>query len=127
MCERWMKAGRTLVAMSAFAMAGNTPLVVQPMFLGAMVDLLGLTERQAGLVASFELTGLSVGIFCLIGAIGRVGLHAFGMFAVSAIVTANVLTCFVSTFEWLLPLRFLSGIGAAAAFCVSASMASSSA
>jgi predicted MFS family arabinose efflux permease len=126
MGKRRLKASRTLVAMSAFAMAGNTPLVVQPMFVGAMVDLLGLTERQAGLVASFELTGLTVGILCLIGAIGRIGLHAFGLFAVSAIVAANVLTCFVSTFEWILPLRFLSGVGAAAAFCVSSSMASSS-
>ncbi len=108
-------------------MAGNTPLVVQPMFVGALVDLLGLTERQAGIVASVELTGLTTGILCLIGAIGRIGLPAFGVFAVSAIVAANVLTCMVGTFEWILPLRFLSGVGAAAAFCISNSMASSSA
>jgi len=113
--------------MSAFAMAGNTPLVVQPMIVGAMVDLLKLTERQAGLVASVELTGLTVGILGMIGALGRVKRSSFAVFAVSAIVLANLTTCFVSSFQWLLPLRFISGLGAAAAFCISSAMASSSA
>ncbi len=108
-------------------MAGNTPLVVQPMIVGAMVDLLKLTERQAGLVASVELTGLTVGILALIGAIGRVKRSWFAVFAVSAIVLANLATCFVSSFQGLLPLRFISGLGAAAAFCISSAMASSSA
>ena len=108
-------------------MAGNTPLVVQPMIVGAMVDLLKLTERQAGLVASVELTGLTVGILGMIGALGRVKRSSFAVFAVSAIVLANLSTCFVSSFQWLLPLRFISGLGAAAAFCISSAMASSSA
>jgi len=42
-------------------------------------------------------------------------------------VLANLTTCFVSSFQWLLPLRFISGLGAAAAFCISSAMASSSA
>ncbi len=108
-------------------MAGNTPLVVQPMIVGAMVDLLKLTERQAGLVASVELTGLTLGILAMIGAIGRVSRSSFAVLAVTAIVLANLATCFVSSFHWLLPLRFLSGVGAAAAFCISSAMASSSA
>ena len=49
-----MTARRSFLAMGAFAMAGNTPLVVQPMVVGAMVDRLGLTERQAGILASLE-------------------------------------------------------------------------
>jgi predicted MFS family arabinose efflux permease len=109
--------------MSAFSMAGNTPLVVQPMIVGALVDLLGLSERQAGVIASTELTGLSVGILLMVGAVGRVRRSTFGIFAVAAIVAANVATCFASDFAWLLPLRFLSGLGAAAAFCISGSMA----
>lgn len=108
-------------------MAGNTPLVIQPMVVGAMVDLLGLTERQAGILASFELTGLTLGILGLIGVVGRVRRSTLAVLAVTAIVTANVMTCFVSGFEWLLPIRVLSGVGAAAAFCVYLSMAASSA
>ncbi len=121
-----MKQIKTITAMSAYAMAGNTPLVVQPMIVGALVDLRGLTERQAGIVAAVELTGLTLGILCLIGAVGRVRRSSFALLAVSAIVAANVATCFVTQFDWLLPLRFLSGIGAASAFCISSSLASSS-
>src|SRR5579872_2603989 len=112
--------------MSAYAMAGNTPLVVQPMIVGALVTLRGFTERQAGIVAAVELTGLTLGILCLIGAVGRVRRSSFALLAVGAIVAANVATCFVTQFQWILPLRFLSGIGAASAFCISSSLASSS-
>jgi predicted MFS family arabinose efflux permease len=114
------------MAMGAFAMAGNTPLVVQPMVVGAMVDRLGLTERQAGLLASLELAGLTFGILGLIGVMGRVPRPALAVLAVATIVAANVLTCLVSGFAWLLPMRILSGIGAAAAFCVYLSMAAAS-
>jgi hypothetical protein len=122
-----VKQIKTITAMSAYAMAGNTPLVVQPMIVGALVYLRGFTERQAGIVAAVELTGLSLGILCLIGAVGRVRRSSFALLAVSAIVAANVATCFVTQFQWLLPLRFLSGVGAASAFCISSSLASSSA
>jgi predicted MFS family arabinose efflux permease len=112
--------------MGAFAMAGNTPLVVQPMVVGAMVDRLGLTERQAGTLASLELAGLSLGILAMLGVMGRVPRPTLAVLAVATIVAANVLTCLVSGFAWLLPMRILSGFGAAAAFCVYLSMAASS-
>jgi predicted MFS family arabinose efflux permease len=112
--------------MGAFAMAGNTPLVVQPMVVGAMVDRLGLTERQAGSLASLELAGLTLGILVLIGIMGRVPRPRLALLAIATIVAANVLTCVVSGFAWLVPMRILSGFGAAAAFCVYLSMAAAS-
>jgi predicted MFS family arabinose efflux permease len=111
--------------MSAFAMAGNTPLVVQPMMVGAMVDLLGLTEREAGTVASVELVGLTLGILVMIGLMNSTRRGTLALFAVATIVAANLVTCFVHGFLWLSLARFLSGIGAAAAFCVYLNMASS--
>jgi len=120
-----MSNPRSLIAMGAFSMAGNTPLVVQPMVVGAMVDLLGLTERQAGIVASVELAGLTLGILAMIPVMSSAPRTALALFAVAAITGANLLTCFVSSFTWLLPTRFLSGIGAAAAFCLYLNMASS--
>jgi len=120
-----MSNRRSLIAMGAFAMAGNTPLVVQPMVVGAMVDLLGLTERQAGIVASVELVGLTLGILGLMRAMVSAPRSALAVFAIATIVSANLMTCFVSSFMWLLPMRFLSGIGAAAAFCVYLNMAAS--
>jgi len=113
--------------MGAFAMAGNTPLVVQPMIVGAMVDIVGLTERQAGILASVELGGLTLGILGLIRAATSVPRPVLAICAVATIVAANVLTCFVSSFAFLLPLRALSGIGAAAAFCVYLSTAAADA
>jgi predicted MFS family arabinose efflux permease len=120
-----MSNPRSLIAMGAFSMAGNTPLVVQPMVVGAMVDLLGLTERQAGIVASVELVGLTLGILAMLPVMSSAPRTALALFAVAAITGANLLTCFVSSFTWLLPTRFLSGIGAAAAFCLYLNMASS--
>ena len=120
-----MSSGRSLTAMSAFSMAGNTPLVVQPMIVGAMVDLVGLTERQAGILASVELTGMTLGTLALIGVLNRFKRPTLAVFAVATIIGANVLTCLVSGFEWLLPLRFLSGLGAAAALSVYYNMAAS--
>jgi MFS family permease len=120
-----MSNPRSLIAMGAFSTAGNTPLVVQPMVVGAMVDLLGLTERQAGIVASVELVGLTLGILVMILVMSSPPRIALAVFAVASIAAANLLTCFVSSFTWLLPTRFLSGIGAAAAFCLYLNMASS--
>jgi predicted MFS family arabinose efflux permease len=120
-----MSNPRSLIAMGLFSMAGNTPLVVQPMVVGAMVDLLGLTERQAGIVASVELVGLTLGILAMIRIMSSAPRSALALFAVGTIVVADVLTCFVTSFTWLVPTRFLSGIGAAAAFCVYLNMASS--
>lgn len=120
-----MSNPRSLIAMGAFSMAGNTPLAAQPMVVGAMVDLLGLTERQAGIVASVELAGLTLGILAMIPVMSSAPRTALALFAVAAITGANLLTCFVSSFVWLLPTRFLSGIGAAAAFCLYLNMASS--
>jgi len=120
-----MSNPRALIAMGAFSMAGNTPLAVQPMVVGAMVDLLGLTERQAGIVASVELVGLTLGILAMIRIMSGAPRAALAGFAVATIVLANLMTCFVSSFALLLPTRFLSGIGAAAAFCAYLNMASS--
>ncbi len=120
-----MSTPRSLIAMGAFSMAGNTPLVVQPMLLGAMVDLLGLTERQAGFVAAIELVGLTLGILVMLPLMKRMPRAAIAIAAVAIIVFADLITCFVHSFAWLLPTRFLSGTGAAAAFCVFLNMASS--
>jgi len=122
-----MSSGRSLITMGAFAMAGNTPLVVQPMIVGAMVDVVGLTERQAGILASVELGGLTFGILGLIRVATHVARPMLAVFAVGTIVAANLTTCFVSSFEFLVPLRALSGVGAAAALCVYLSMATAEA
>jgi len=120
-----MSNRRSLIAMGAFAMAGNTPLVVQPIVVGAMVDLLGLTERQAGIIASVELTGLTLGIFGMLRIMSSAPRTGLAVFAVLTIVLADLLACFAHSFGWLLLTRLLSGIGAAAAFCVYLNMASS--
>jgi predicted MFS family arabinose efflux permease len=111
--------------MSVFAMAANSPLAVQPMVVGGMVDLLKLSERQAGVIVSVEVGGLALGILVLLRHFGRVNREALGLLTVLAIVTANLLTCFTRDFAWLLLLRLLSGLGAAAGFCIYCNMASS--
>ncbi|MGH7193376.1 MAG: hypothetical protein ACREJM_07550, partial [Candidatus Saccharimonadales bacterium] len=104
-------------------MVGNTPLVAQPMVVGALVDRLGFSERQAGLVAAAQLFGLTIGILAMMPAVGRIRRSTLAFFAVAIIMTANVFTCLVRTFEPIVVLQLLSWVGAAAAFCVFTSMA----
>lgn len=117
---------RSLITMGAFAMAGNTPLVAQPMVVGAMVDRLGMSERHAGIMASVELTGLTLGILAMMPTVTRIKRSNLAVFAVATIVAANLMTCLVAGFAGLLPIRFLAGFGAAAAFCVFINLAASS-
>jgi len=57
--------------------------------------------------------------------VSRASRATLALFAVASIVSANLMTCFLSEFGWLIPLRFLSGLGAAAAFSVYLNIAAS--
>lgn len=112
------------VAMVAFSIIGNTPLAAQPMVIGALVDLLGLSQQQAGLVASAELAGLSVGILAMLPLMRRERRMQFGLFSVLTLLLATGLTALQPGFGPLLAVRFCAGIGAAAAFSIYLNIAS---
>lgn len=107
-----------LLAMIGFSMLGNSSLVVQPMIVGGMVDHLGFTERQAGLIASMELAGLSLGMLLMVGIAQRFPRAVLAGASMASVALANIVSCFVHQFVPMLLVRFAAGGGAAMAIAV---------
>jgi predicted MFS family arabinose efflux permease len=120
-----MRPPPALLVMIGLSMLGNSALVIQPMLVGGMVDYLGFTARQAGFVASVELSGLSLGMLLLVGVAPRVPGKVLAATAIGVIASVNVASCFVQQFQIMLPLRFLGGMGCAMALAVFLAMAAS--
>jgi hypothetical protein len=110
--------------MLAFSVAANTPLVAQPIVLGALVEQLHLSQRDAGLVVASELVGLTIGLFTLVLRLRSISSVQLALLSVGLILVANFATTQVSTVSALLLVRSLAGVGASAAFAVYLSMAS---
>jgi predicted MFS family arabinose efflux permease len=117
---------RALLTMIAFSMVGNTVLVVQPMVVGALVDLLHFSEREAGFVAGAELLGFSLGSLALLAFVHRVNRRTLALVGVAIVVGVDIVACMVKTFPLMLVLRFMAGVGSATAYAVFPTLAAAS-
>ena len=120
-----MRRPPPLLTMIGFSMLGNSSLVVQPMIVGGLVDELKFTERQAGITASVELSGLSIGMVLLVLVGRRCPPRLLGFAAIASVSLANVVACTVHQFGGMLLVRFLAGFGAAMALAVFLAMGAS--
>jgi predicted MFS family arabinose efflux permease len=112
--------------MIAYSLLGNSAMAAQPMIVGGMVDLLGFTERQAGFIAAGEMGGFACGMLLLSRYVTALDRRTLALIAVAWMVAANLLCLFADAFTQMLPLRFLSGMGAAMAYSVFLTMAAGS-
>jgi predicted MFS family arabinose efflux permease len=111
--------------MIGFSMLGNSSLVVQPMIVGGLVEELKFTERQAGITASVELSGLSIGMVLLVLVGRRYPPRLLGLAAIASVVLANLIACTVHDFSGMLLVRFVGGFGSAMAIAVFLAMGAS--
>jgi len=107
---------RELFAVNALSIVGNGCLVVQPIVVGALVDRLGFTERQAGFVASVELAGLAVAFVLLFAVAHRIRRDVMAYAGIVTVVGANVAACFIHTFIPMALIQFVVGMGCSMAF-----------
>src|ERR1700680_2821123 len=107
---------RELLAVNALSVVGNGCLVVQPIVVGALVDRLGFTERQAGFVASVELAGLAVAFVLLFAVAHRINRSVLAFAGIITIVAANVAACFIHQFVYMALVQFVVGMGCSMAF-----------
>jgi predicted MFS family arabinose efflux permease len=112
-----------LVGLNVYSLLGNTAMAAQPVIVGALVDLLGFTPRQAGFVSAAELAGLALGMGALVVVVSRIGRRALAIAAIVILAGANALTMFATAFPAILLLRFVNGVGAALAYSVFLTMA----
>src|SRR6185295_4342367 len=112
-----------IVGLNAYSLLGNTAMAAQPVIVGALVDLLGFTPRQAGFVSAAELAGLAFGMLVLVCMVSRLSRRALALAAIIVIAAANAATLLATNLAETLPLRFINGIGAALSYSVFLTMA----
>jgi predicted MFS family arabinose efflux permease len=116
-----------IVGLNVYSLLGNTAMAAQPVIVGALVDLLGFTPRQAGFVSAAELAGLALGMGALVALVSRISRRALALGAIAILAGANAMTVFAGSFLEILLLRFINGIGAALAYSVFLTMAAATA
>lgn len=104
---------RAVIAMLCATGLGYWPLYVEPFVIGALIDGLGLSEAQAGLLMTAEISAIAV--VALGGSHHLARLATPVPFAISAGITVlagNALSVFLDDFVWLLLARVGAGFGA---------------
>ena len=112
-----------LVALTVYSLLGNTAFAAQPLIVGALVDLMGLSERQAGFVSGAEMAGVAVGMGVLVRYVDRLHRRHLAYAAILIVAGANLASLLAGGFLEILPLRFVNGVGAAMAYSVFLTMA----
>ena len=111
------------VALNVFSLLGNTAMAAQPLIVGALVDLMGLSAPQAGFVSAAEMGGFATGMLALLRFGQRVRRRTLALAALSTIAAANSASPLAGEFLQILSLRFANGFAAAASYSVFLTMA----
>jgi predicted MFS family arabinose efflux permease len=97
---------------------GNGVLVIQPLAVGAMVDTLGFTEKQAGFVVFTELASFSVGSMVMSGLIHRLNRRHVAWAGIALFALGSMLSAVPKDFVPFLLVRIIPGF--ACALCIAA-------
>ena len=95
---------------------------VMPIYLGALVDHLGLTPSQGGYIAAAEVTGMAAGNALAFFWVRQVNWRKVATFAVFVLVAFNLLCLGTAGFAALLPLRFTIGLAEGTALALTYAM-----
>lgn len=102
----------SIIAIVILGALSVTSMVVAPVLIGAMIELLGYSEQQAGYVISAELTGMFLAAFPALYWVYHINWRKALLVTVSLMIIGNLISNFVIDFEQLLILRFLIGLAA---------------
>ncbi len=100
---------------------------LQPMYLGALADHLGLSAGQLGLIAGVEVAGSAIAGVAAIFWVRLWNWRRVALTAVLALIIGNIASAFVTDFVTLATIRFCTGlIGAGTAYALSVAALSDS-
>lgn len=101
----------SIVAIVVLAVIGPCMFILQPAYVQGLVEYMGFSEEQAGLIASAEMFGLAAMAVAVNFILGRVNwrLLCVAFLGISAV--GNFLSFGVSDASSLMALRFLTGLG----------------
>jgi predicted MFS family arabinose efflux permease len=114
---------RSLIAMILLSAIGNGVLVIQPLAVGAMVDTLAFSDKQAGFVVFTELASFSVGSMVMSGLIHRLNRRHVAIAGIVLFAAGSLLSALPKTFVPFLLVRILPGFACAMAIAAFVSTA----
>ena len=102
---------RSIIAIVYLAVVGPCVFILQPGFVQGLVEHLGLTEQQAGLIASAEMFGLATTTVLLSFVSSKVTWRNFVTLCLFICVLGNLASLGQSDFNTLAIIRYVTGLG----------------
>jgi MFS transporter, DHA1 family, inner membrane transport protein len=107
-----INGARAITAMVGLGVVAAFATVVMPIMVGAMVDHLGLSARNAGLVAAAEMSGVFGATLAVVLVVHRWNRRRLALVGLSLLCVANLVAATADTFAVLVGTRFAAGLGA---------------
>jgi predicted MFS family arabinose efflux permease len=101
----------SVIGMIAVSVLGVAVLGVLPVLVGAVIQNLGFTESQAGMIAAADMLGASVAALGVSAIISRVSWRRILIIGIGILTMADVLSAFTRGFQPLLAIRIIAGLG----------------
>jgi len=102
---------QSIIAIVYLAVVGPCVFILQPGYVQGLVAQLGLTEQQAGYIASWEMFGLATTTVLLSFVSSKVAWRKFTAICILICVLGNLASLGQSEFETLRTIRFFTGLG----------------
>jgi len=99
-----------VIAAILIGCAGVYMVFGMPFFVGGMLSELNFSQSNANLISSAEISGMSLSSLLGIMWVGKYNWRKVAALALSAIIIGNIISCYVSDFNSLLVIRFLTGL-----------------
>jgi len=93
--------------------AAASPVILLPIVVGAMIDTLGISAREAGLVAAAEMLGAGVATLALSLRVHSWNRRMIILCALGLFILANLTAILAESWTALAAIRFVAGIGGA--------------
>jgi predicted MFS family arabinose efflux permease len=101
----------SLIAIVYLAVVGPCVFILQPGFVQGLVEFIGLTEQQAGFIASAEMFGLATTTVLLSFVSSRVAWRNVVTICIFVCVLGNLASLGQSDFNTLAAIRYITGLG----------------
>ncbi|MEH6454364.1 MAG: MFS transporter [Psychromonas sp.] len=102
---------KVMIAIVVLAVIGPSMFILQPIYVEGLVEYLYFTKEQAGFIASAEMFGLASMAILVNFITQRFNWRVLSLLFVLIASLGNVFSAFVSSYEALRSLRFITGLG----------------
>lgn len=116
--NRDVNSAASIITIIVLGILNVAILFVAPVLIGAMVELLGFTEAQAGFVISIELAGMCLATLPALYWATRTNWRKTLLVALLCMILGNLLSAGATDYISLLLLRFLVGLAAGSSMAV---------